>query len=297
MVRTLVMRVRYARRISVDVATEETPSAAYRSGSPESAEAGAAGIVAEGWLESGHVKRHAGVPTKGERTRLRRADPWRTETEGRVAGVLAVARGAGRRVRCVRRSDTRERRDDETPPRRTRREKGRRIGETSRPTDVLTIGRSERTRPFHRLDGSVPNARDSFLTAWTRGATKKRTAENPQPARALTIPRRPARARALLIRTMVSPNATDDPESAEQQPKVRALSDRCVRLDERGRGASAFSRNDRAHAGCRRETLPRPPRASPRALTRTTPPAPSFRTRRVCSSSKPRSRTSSTRSC
>ena len=35
---------------------------------------------------------------------------------------------------------------------------------------------------------------------------------------------------------MVSPNATDDPESAEQQPEVRALSDRRVPLDERGRG-------------------------------------------------------------
>ena len=39
---------------------------------------------------------------------------------------------------------------------------------------------------------------------------------------------------------MVSPNATDDPESAEQQPEVRALSDRRVPLDERGRGVSAF---------------------------------------------------------
>ena len=63
----MVMSVRYARRISVDVATEDTPSAAYRSGSPESVEARAAGIVAEAVSceTSGRVKRHAGCADEG----------------------------------------------------------------------------------------------------------------------------------------------------------------------------------------------------------------------------------------
>ena len=38
---------------------------------------------------------------------------------------------------------------------------------------------------------------------------------------------------------MVSPNATDDPESAEKQPEVRALYDRRAPLDERGRASRA----------------------------------------------------------
>ena len=83
--RTLVMSVRYALRISVDDATEETPSAAYRSGSPESVESGAAGIV-------------AGVSAKVERSRQRRANDAPTKGERtRRAGCGSVADG-GRRV-------------------------------------------------------------------------------------------------------------------------------------------------------------------------------------------------------
>ena len=101
--RTLVMSVRYALRISVDDATEETPSAAYRSGSPEAVESGAAGIVAEAVLDErsrqkarGMCRRRASGRGYGGRIRGRRG------TEGRVAGVFAAARGAGRRVRSVR---------------------------------------------------------------------------------------------------------------------------------------------------------------------------------------------------
>lgn len=94
MPRTLVMSVRYALRISVDDATEETPSAAYRSGSPEAVESGAAGIVAEAVLDV-TSKGTRDVPTKGERTRLRRADPWPNVSDGRSSRE----RGRGR-ARC-----------------------------------------------------------------------------------------------------------------------------------------------------------------------------------------------------
>lgn len=44
----MVMRVRYALRISVDDATEETPRAAYRSGFSAGEACGAAGMVKRG---------------------------------------------------------------------------------------------------------------------------------------------------------------------------------------------------------------------------------------------------------
>ena len=103
--RTLVMSVRYALRISVDDATEETPSAAYRSGSPEAVESGAAGIVAEAVLDErsrqkarGMCRRRASGRGCGGRIRGR---PLRTA--GRVAGVVAVVRDA-RRLRAARAS-------------------------------------------------------------------------------------------------------------------------------------------------------------------------------------------------
>lgn len=83
--RTLVMSVRYALRISVDDATEETPSAAYRSGSPESVESGAAGIV-------------AGVSAKEERSRQRRANDAPTKGERTRRAVCGSVADGGRRV-------------------------------------------------------------------------------------------------------------------------------------------------------------------------------------------------------
>ena len=199
--RTLVMSVRYALRISVDDATEETPSAAYRSGSPESVESGAAGIVAGvSAKRSGHVK--------GARTMRRRrasgrggrsADPWRTE-DGGSSRVRGRGLGAGRRARCVRRSDARERRDDGKTRRGKRRksENGRRrTGETARGTIRSADRRG--TDAFHRdsMGQRVPTRRINYIPfrlAWRPQKAQRR--ENPQPARAFAIPRRPARARA-----------------------------------------------------------------------------------------------------
>ena len=86
-------------------------------------------------------------------------------------------------------------------------------------------------------------------------ATKSVQAENPKLLRERAPLRGDQRARALLIRTMVSPDATDDPESAEKQPQVRVLSDRRVPLDQCGRVVSAFLVTT-SRARCRRERLP-----------------------------------------
>lgn len=201
--RTLVMSVRYALRISVDDATEETPSAAYRSGSPESVESGAAGILMSRVClrkRSGHVK--------GARTMRRRrasgrggrsADPWRTE-DGGSSRVRGRGLGAGRRARCVRRSDARERRDDG----KTRRGKRRKSENGRRRTGETARGRFDRadrrgTDAFHRdsMGQRVPTRRINYIPfrlAWRSQKAQRR--ENPQPARASAIPRRPARARA-----------------------------------------------------------------------------------------------------
>ena len=145
--RTLVMSVRYALRISVDDATEETPSAAYRSGSPEAVESGAAGIVAEAVLDErsrqkarGMCRRRASGRGYGGRIRGRTF-----RTEGRVAGVVAVVRDARRRVRRVRRSDTTRcdatRRWEDAAEKNAGEEKRRRTGETA-----SRSRRSERNR-------------------------------------------------------------------------------------------------------------------------------------------------------
>jgi len=83
-------------------------------------------------------------------------------------------------------------------------------------------------------------------------APRKAQAENPKLLRERAPLRGDQRARALLIRTMVSPDNTDDPESAEKQPQVRVLSDRRVPLDQCGRGVSAFLVTT-SRARCRRE--------------------------------------------
>ena len=205
------MSVRYALRISVDDATEETPSAAYRSGSPEAVESGAAGIVAEAVLDErsrqkarGMCRRRASGRGYGGRIRGRTF-----RTEGRVAGVVAVVRDARRRVRRVRRSDTTRcdaTRRWEDAAEETQGRKRRRTGETARPDRADRKG----TDAFHRLFGST-GARTRFLFALLRGATchEKRRRKTQSAARARATSRRP-RARALLIRTMVSPDHTDD---------------------------------------------------------------------------------------
>ena len=242
--RTLVMSVRYALRISVDDATEETPSAAYRSGSPESVESGAAGILMSRVClrkRSGHVK--------GARTMRRRrasgrggrsADPWRTE-DGGSSRVRGRGLGAGRRARCVRRSDARERRDD-GKTRRGKRSAKTGGGEPAKRLEDDSIGPigGEQTRFIGTrwVNGCRPDASIIFLSDW-RGALKKRSAGKTHSRRGRSPFRGDRRARALLIRTMVSPNATDDPESAEKQPEVRALYDRRAPLDERGRASRA----------------------------------------------------------
>ena len=198
--RTLVMSVRYALRISVDDATEETPSAAYRSGSPEAVESGATGIVAEAVLDErsrqkarGMCRRRASGRGYGGRIRGRTF-----RTEGRVAGVVAVVRDARRRVRRVRRSDTTRcdatRRWEDAAEENAGEEKRRRTGETARPDRADRKG----TDAFHRLFGST-GARTRFLFALLRGATchEKRTGGKPKAAaRARATSRRPARARA-----------------------------------------------------------------------------------------------------
>jgi hypothetical protein len=88
------------------------------------------------------------------------------------------------------------------------------------------------------VNGCRPDASIIFLSDW-RGALKKRSAGKTHSRRGRSPFRGDRRARALLIRTMVSPNATDDPESAEKQPEVRALHDRRAPLDERGCASQA----------------------------------------------------------
>lgn len=184
--RTLVMSVRYALRISVDDATEETPSAAYRSGSPESVESGAAGILMSRVClrkRSGHVK--------GARTMRRRrasgrggrsADPWRTE-DGGSSRVRGRGLGAGRRARCVRRSDARERRDDGKTRRGKRRksENGRRrTGETARGT--IRSGRSEGNRRVSSgLDGSTGADPTHQLYSFPTGVAPSKSAAQGKP--------------------------------------------------------------------------------------------------------------------
>lgn len=167
-----MMSVRYALRISVDDATEETPSAAYRSGSPEAVESGAAGIVAEAVLDErsrqkarGMCRRRASGRGYGGRIRGRTF-----RTEGRVASVVAVVRDARRRVRRVRRSDTTRcdatRRWEDAAEENAGEENRRRTGETARPDRADRKG----TDAFHRLFGST-GARTRFLFALLRGAT------------------------------------------------------------------------------------------------------------------------------
>lgn len=228
------MSVRYALRISVDDATEETPSAAYRSGSPEAVESGAAGIVAEAVLDErsrqkarGMCRRRASGRGCGGRIRGRTF-----RTEGRVASVVAVVRDARRRVRRVRRSDTTRRdatrRWEDAAEENAGEENRRRTGETARPGTGFLGQRGAVTRFL-------------FFFGVACVAPRKAQAENPKPLRERAPLRGDQRARALLIRTMVSPDNTDDPESAEKQPQVRVLSDRRVPLDQCGRGVSAFS--------------------------------------------------------
>ena len=183
--RTLVMSVRYALRISVDDATEETPSAAYRSGSPEAVESGAAGIVAEAVLDErsrqkarGMCRRRASGRGYGGRIRGRTF-----RTEGRVAGVVAVVRDARRRVRRVRRSDTTRcdatRRWEDAAEENAGEENRRRTGETARPGTTRSR-RSERNRrvsPAFWVNG-VP-LRDSFsffrVPAWRHEKRRRKT--------------------------------------------------------------------------------------------------------------------------
>ena len=165
------------------------------------------------------------------------ADPWRTEDEGSSRGRgRGRGLGAGRRARCVRRSDARERRDDGKTRRGKRRAK---TGGGEPPAKRLDrrFDRPIGEEPTFHRDSST--GADIFLSDW-RGALKKRSTGKTHSRRGRSPFRGDRRARALLIRTMVSPNATDDPESAEQQPEVRALSDRRVPLDERGRASPAF---------------------------------------------------------
>ena len=198
--RTLVMSVRYALRISVDDATEETPSAAYRSGSPEAVESGAAGIVAEAVLDErsrqkarGMCRRRASGRGYGGRIRGRTF-----RTEGRVAGVVAVVRDARRRVRRVRRSDTTRRvtrRDDgKTPPRKTQGRK--RGGEPAKRLDPIAPIGKEPTRFTGFLGQRVP-VRDSFSRCCVAPrATKSVQAENPKLLRERAPLRGDQRARA-----------------------------------------------------------------------------------------------------
>ena len=183
--RTLVMSVRYALRISVDDATEETPSAAYRSGSPEAVESGAAGIVAEAVLDErsrqkarGMCRRRASGRGCGGRIRDRTF-----RTEGRVASVVAVVRDARRRVRRVRRSDTARRdatrRWEDAAEENAGEENRRRTGETARPGTTRSR-RSERNRrvsPAFWVNG-VP-LRDSFsffrVPAWRHEKRRRKT--------------------------------------------------------------------------------------------------------------------------
>ena len=184
--RTLVMSVRYALRISVDDATEETPSAAYRSVSPEAVESGAAGIVAEAVLDErsrqkkarGMCRRRASGRGCGGRIRGRTF-----RTEGRVASVVAVVRDARRRVRRVRRSDTARcdatRRWEDAAEENAGEENRRRTGETARPGTTRSR-RSERNRrvsPAFWVNG-VP-LRDSFsffrVPAWRHEKRRRKT--------------------------------------------------------------------------------------------------------------------------
>ena len=195
------MSVRYALRISVDDATEETPSAAYRSGSPEAVESGAAGIVAEAVLDErsrqkarGMCRRRASGRGCGGRIRGRTF-----RTEGRVAGVVAVVRDARRRVRRVRRSDTTRR--DATMGRRRRGKRRRKIGgEPAKRLDRERPDRADRkgTDAFHRLFGSTGCRYEIPFLFWRglRGATKSAGGKPTAVARARTTSRRPARARA-----------------------------------------------------------------------------------------------------
>ena len=180
-------------------------------------------------------------------------------TEGRVASVVAVVRDARRRVRRVRRSDTARRdatrRWEDAAEENAGEENRRRTGETARPGTTRSR-RSERNRrvsPAFWVNG-VP-LRDSFSFSRSCVAPRKAQAENPKLLRERAPLRGDQRARALLIRTMVSPDATDDPESAEKQPQVRVLSDRRVPLDQCGRVVSAFLVTT-SRARCRRERLP-----------------------------------------
>ena len=173
------------------------------------------------------------------------ADPWRTEDGGSNRGRgRGRGRGAGRRARCVRRSDARERRDDGKTRRGKRRAK-KGGGEPPAKRLDRRFDRADRrgTDAFHR-DSMGQRVADPtrFIFLFPTGVAPSKSAAQGKPtAGAGRSPfRGDRRARALLIRTMVSPNATDDPESAEQQPEVRALSDRRVPLDERGRASPAF---------------------------------------------------------
>jgi len=119
-------------------------------------------------------------------------------------------------------------------------ENRRRTGETARPGTGFLGQRGAVTY-------EIP-----FLFLRSCVAPRKAQAENPKLLRERAPLRGDQRARALLIRTMVSPDNTDDPESAEKQPQVRVLSDRRVPLDQCGRGVSAFLVTT-SRARCRRE--------------------------------------------
>ena len=161
MPRTLVMSVRYALRISVDDATEETPSAAYRSGSPEAVESGAAGIVAEAVLdERSRQKAHAGCADEGRADAAAEggsvAERFGRKVESRAWSRSCEMRGVAC-VACVEviRRDATRRDDGKTPPRKTQ---GRKIGgEPAKRLDRERPDRADRkgTDAFHRLFGST----------------------------------------------------------------------------------------------------------------------------------------------
>lgn len=145
--------------------------------------------------ERSRQRRANDVPTKGERTRragLRIRGGRRTK--GRVALAFAVAvsvRGVARGacVEVTRASDaTTGRRAEENAARKREEANRRRNGSTDD-----SIGRSERNRRVS--SGLVNGCRYiPFQLAWRPQKAQHR--ENPQPARAFAIPRRPARARA-----------------------------------------------------------------------------------------------------
>lgn len=190
------------------------------------------------------------------------AERFGRKVESRAWSRSCEMRGVacGACVEVTRRDATR-RDDGKTPPRKTQGRK--RGGEPAKRLDPIAPIGKEPTRFTGFLGQRVP-VRDSFSRCCVAPrATKSVQAENPKLLRERAPLRGDQRARALLIRTMVSPDHTDDPESAEKQPQVRVLSDRRVPLDQCGRGVSAFLVTTLLFSrAAPPRAFPRPPRAS-----------------------------------